>query len=499
MKVLHKLFVLTNANRISVLVPNNSKDSMNEFINVGKPRELKFDFAFQVLSTGQPKSFSMSDSRREGGTLPAANNGKFYRVSSALGLRIESSLSGALGIETVFCIPLVNESKVCLAVTEMTFLGELNQQHQEVLTTFAIAGAAAIEKLNLPELAAVGYGQPELNWYIDPEELARFAIPRRLVFQDDVFGPAFNVDKYRGIALFKVVFRIFDRFRLLDSFKISAELLFRFLLKVSSLYNKQGRYNWAHAVNVTQYVAYLLILAKLEGSYVPKYEILALLLSALCHDVNHDVYENSIAYSLLLHESGFLESVHITTAQQIFEDPECSILRSLGRREETLVWQLVVELILGTDMSMHFNILQQFRQLVEAEQFSPQGKLPHRMLMLKMFLKAADLADVLRPTSDFSKWTPDLAEEFYRTGDLSKITGVVVAAADPTYEKLDREAALMGFLKDVCWPLAQLLPRVGIAMKQIPEIVKDNMKKWAKKTDRPVPQFEAPSKGPRKP
>jgi hypothetical protein len=240
-----------------------------------------------------------------------------------------------------------------------------------------------------------------------------------------------------------------------------------------------------------------LILAKLEDAYVTKYEILALLVSALCHDVNHDQYENSVAYSLLLHQSGFLESVHITATLQIFEDPECNLLKSLGQREEALVWQLVVELILATDMSIHFDILQEFRKLLEADEFRPQAKQPDRILLLKIFLKAADLADVMRPTSDFSNWTPDLAEEFYRTGDLSMITDVVAAGVAPTYEKLDREAALMRFLNDVCFPLAQLLPGLGVAMKQIPETVKDNIQKWAKKTNQPVPQFGAPPREPR--
>jgi cAMP-specific phosphodiesterase 4 len=157
------------------------------------------------------------------------------------------------------------------------------------------------------------------------------------------------------------------------------------------------------------------------------------------------------------------------------------------------MWRIILELILAKDMGLHFVVIRQLADLVESGEFNISGQSAHRLLLMKVLLKCADMAPVMRPLVDPGRWDVGLAEKFFRTGHLEEAK-LVHSGQPPTYENLDKEESMMGFFCGVCLPLAAVLVKACSSLKAIPDILKGNIQKWAKATKRPVPQFAPPAR-----
>ena len=91
--------------------------------------------------------------------------------------------------------------------------------------------------------------------------------------------------------------------------------------------------------------------------------ILAVMVAALCHDVDHpgntNLYEvNTMSeLALLYNDSSVLENHHCATTFRIInEGGECNIFHRLGKSQLKEVRSIIVHSILHTDMSHHFEM-----------------------------------------------------------------------------------------------------------------------------------------------
>jgi cAMP-specific phosphodiesterase 4 len=291
--------------------------------------------------------------------------------------------------------------------------------------------------------------------------------------------------------LIRIVFKIFERFQFMSTFHISAERLFGFLAKLISMSNK-SIYTWKHGVDVCQFAAAYIVSAKLNAALIGDFELLAFLVAALCHDISHEEYadrsETSLAVpqSVLFRLPGALESETLQSLVETLSDPDIDLFIGLGDRDRQSMWTMITKHILATAMSAHFSVIDHVRRLLDDDGFDPVSEAEHRMLLLAVLLKCADLADVMRPLVGNRTLTADIAEEFLRGVEPRYL-------ADYVFTKggyIDREASLMTFLKNVCLPLAQLLARIIPQLKTVAQQVKDNIQKWARQTHQPVPQFD---------
>lgn len=79
---------------------------------------------------------------------------------------------------------------------------------------------------------------------------------------------------------------------LISHFNLQASTVREFILLVSSHYKPVTYHNFEHAVYILQGVFLLLMTEKFEKFFEP-IDKLALLIAALCHDVEHDGRTNS--------------------------------------------------------------------------------------------------------------------------------------------------------------------------------------------------------------
>ncbi|OHT15164.1 3'5'-cyclic nucleotide phosphodiesterase family protein [Tritrichomonas foetus] len=511
-EILDKAKHVMGASRVTFFIADSNKLSL--FLNVGK--ESKYGPCFAQIAKEKKQVMIFNDEQinetikklkikvpedinEQPMTLGQLNDNKFNKVSGIFSKNALAKSNASLlpneQTEQICCIPLMNQENSFLGVLETNFNTVLNEDDIELLDSFSSIAALSLERISLKQMAPLGYGNLDINDFITVNERNSCVVPVKLALPDDIFTIMFNVDRYDGIDLFKVVFKIFDRFGLMEAYSISNELLFNFLEAARNAYNKIPYHNWRHAIDTFQFVACQIIIGKLDKSYIGQFEILAVLIAALLHDAGHPGFNDSQEIQLasplclLYKKQSLLETHHCEKAIEVLTKEDCNILRGLNDADYKSMWTMIIDLIMATDMRRHFKVVQELKTLLNSDEYNGPGDHTHRFLLMKCLLKSSDIAKIVRPLNDAKDWTVGLAEEFFRQGDLKHTPEMIFNSSDEDYAHLDKDASLMGFFKGVCLPLLQVISSTTSTLRSNTEMLKDNIQKWARRTDRAVPNF----------
>jgi len=231
-------------------------------------------------------------------------------------------------------------------------------------------------------------------------------------------------------------------------------------------------HNEAHASVVAHSTHWLAVRGRAWGGQSAWLQI-ATDVAALAHDVGHFGRNNlfcankGIDIALLYNDRSILENMHAATCFQLMQGTGCNILRGCSREKHRLFREHVVDLILATDMSSHFDFLGRFRVRAAAPEFCPQENAEDRRLVTRCLLKAADLGHAALPWEMHESWAMRLLTEFYEQGDEERALGLPVS---PMCERSGNVAEFResqkGFLQFVISPLYKevasvTLPEVG--------------------------------------
>ena len=143
------------------------------------------------------------------------------------------------------------------------------------------------------------------------------------------------------------------------------------LVFVSNSYTDSEYHNVTHACDVLQTIHFMLGRGG-AAAFLSELEIFALLLAAMFHDAGHDGYTNSFHKhavtdrALAFNDQSIQENFH---AWKMFStmaiDRTINLFRSLSSTHFAEIRRLLMTMILSTDMSKHFGLLQDIKSLVE--------------------------------------------------------------------------------------------------------------------------------------
>eukprot|EP00033_Pygsuia_biforma_P002268 GCRY01002513.1.p1 GENE.GCRY01002513.1~~GCRY01002513.1.p1 ORF type:complete len:802 (+),score=218.27 GCRY01002513.1:270-2675(+) len=182
--------------------------------------------------------------------------------------------------------------------------------------------------------------------------------------------------------------------------------------------------------------------------------------AAVVHDFKHPgvnanylILTNS-ELAMTYNDISILENYHVSQAFRFLLRPENNFLETLSPSEYKAVRDLVVDLVLATDMANHFQMVKEFVNEVSKPGFSPATKPENLRLVLKMALKIADLVAMLKPRDINIQWVDRINREFFRQGNLERERGLNVS---PFMEFQTRNIpkTQMSFLSYVCKPLVE--------------------------------------------
>ncbi|XP_010779733.1 calcium/calmodulin-dependent 3',5'-cyclic nucleotide phosphodiesterase 1C-like, partial [Notothenia coriiceps] len=123
--------------------------------------------------------------------------------------------------------------------------------------------------------------------------------------------------------------------------------------------------------------------------------------------------------AILYNDRSVLESHHVSAAYRLLqEDDEMNILYNLSKDDWRELRALVVEMVLATDMSCHF---QQVKAMKNSLQ-QPEGI--DKPKALSLLLHTADISHPAKSWDLHHRWTTSLLEEFFRQGDKESELGL---------------------------------------------------------------------------
>ena len=218
-------------------------------------------------------------------------------------------------------------------------------------------------------------------------------------------------------------------------YRISDTRLLQFLCLIRSTYHTRAAYhNFRHAVDVLQAVYFWLLTSRLlpphpsssstfsTAAVQPPFNILlpknllAICLAAIGHDAGHPGLTNAFligaksSLAKIYNDHSVLESLHamVTTRlisqvwPQIFDGDADDETGQKFRRGGTGMRKLIVEMILSTDMGLHFEFMEKFTELRSKLQnkfaisnVSAAKLEEYRTIILCLCLKCADISNVV--------------------------------------------------------------------------------------------------------
>ncbi|KPU74338.1 uncharacterized protein Dana_GF23386, isoform D [Drosophila ananassae] len=223
-----------------------------------------------------------------------------------------------------------------------------------------------------------------------------------------------------------VAYELFNRYGSIHKFKIAPGTLEAFLYRVEEGYCRYRNpyHNNLHAVDVMQTIHYCLCNTGLMN-WLTDLEIFASLLAALIHDYEHTGTTNNFHVmsgsetALLYNDRAVLENHHASATFRLLREDEYNILSHLSREEFREMRGLIIEMVLGTDMTNHFQQMKAMRQLLTMQEVSID-----KQKALSLVLHCCDISHPAKQWGVHHRWTMLLLEEFFRQGDLEKELGL---------------------------------------------------------------------------
>jgi hypothetical protein len=220
-------------------------------------------------------------------------------------------------------------------------------------------------------------------------------------------------------------------------------------------------------------------------------EMLIMFAACICHDANHDGFSTAynakaeIPLGILFNDQSVLETHHCTVAISVLTRESANIFQSFDDRAMATVWPGFLQLILATDMYRHFDILEDFRKILESgRKWTDDPK--SRLTMMQILIKTADLSTATRSFQTADKFSLNVCEEFFRQGQLDKVQQFVYEPGFNDRDHLDKEQSQIPFYKEVCLPLFELLGKGVPTLGTLSQHLKLNISKWEERETQKV-------------
>uniref|UniRef100_A0A915E7J1 Phosphodiesterase n=1 Tax=Ditylenchus dipsaci TaxID=166011 RepID=A0A915E7J1_9BILA len=228
-----------------------------------------------------------------------------------------------------------------------------------------------------------------------------------------------------GHALKYVGFELFNRYGFLERFKINYQILENYLLALEAGYSRHNNpyHNTVYAADVTQTSHFMLSQTGLASS-LSDLEMLAVIFGALIHDYEHTGHTNNFhiqsgsQFAMLYNDRSVLENHHVSSCFRMMKEDEKNMFERLTRDEFRELRNMVIEIVLATDMSTHFVQIKTMKNMLSL----PEGI--DKMKALCLIVHACDISHASKSWDLHSRWTEGVLEEFFRQGDLEASMGL---------------------------------------------------------------------------
>ncbi|XP_015520220.1 calcium/calmodulin-dependent 3',5'-cyclic nucleotide phosphodiesterase 1 isoform X2 [Neodiprion lecontei] len=270
----------------------------------------------------------------------------------------------------------------------------------------------------------------------------------------DVFSLS---DAASGAPIRYLGYDLLNRYGMIHKFKVPPSVLESFLVRIEEGYcrHRNPYHNNLHAADVAQTMHYVLCQTGLMN-WLTDLEIFATLVAAIIHDFEHTGTTNNFHVmsgsdtALLYNDRAVLENHHISASFRILREDDCNILQNFSREEFREFRSLVIDMVLATDMSFHFQQLKNMKNLLSLTEPTVD-----KSKAVSLVLHCCDISHPAKRWDLHHKWTMQLLEEFFRQGDKERALGLPFSPLCDRNNTLVAESQI-GFIEFIVEPSMQV-------------------------------------------
>lgn len=295
----------------------------------------------------------------------------------------------------------------------------------------------------------------------------------------------FDLTQYSRSVLCEVLVAMFETQDLLAPFAVSHTQFEAFVHDLCDEYAFNPFHSFVHAVDVTA-GAYIGVRQFGGASRLRPISQWALFLAAAGHDVGHpgttNAHQKAVDTPLYREFGGdaTLERMHAKLALGLID--KHNLLGGMCTEDATTVRELIDFAILGTDISVHQSILNEFREAA-ARAADSRGALPAgtcssevEAQLTRMLLKCSDLGCCTRNFAIGRHWADSLARECERQADLP-------GGSDGGMNRFTIAKCQTGFFKFICVPMFDSIAVALPGWSAVAEKVRENGELWSQLAD----------------
>ncbi|KAJ3654757.1 hypothetical protein Zmor_013925 [Zophobas morio] len=270
--------------------------------------------------------------------------------------------------------------------------------------------------------------------------------------------PTFDARPWEDEELLLLLQQMYLDYDLCSKFAIDINTLRNFLYEAYKNYNDVPFHNFRHCFCVAQ-MMYAISWSVDLPSKIGDLEVLILITSCICHDLDHPGYNNiyqinaKTELAIRYNDISPLENHHCSVAFRILENEDCNIFKSFKSEDFKQVREGIIRCILATDMARHNEILTNFREITPNFDYTDKA---HVNLLCMVLIKVSDISNEARPMDVAEPWLDKLLQEFFKQSDAEKLEGLPVTPFMDR-EKITKPSSQCSFIGFVLLPLFEAL------------------------------------------
>ncbi|CAL8384366.1 unnamed protein product [Arctogadus glacialis] len=406
-------------------------------------------------------------------------------------------------IKSLLCTPIGNGKKdkvigVCQLVNKMDEatggVKAFNRNDEQFLEAFAIFCGLGIQNTQMYESVERAMAKQEvtlevLSYHASAAEeetrllqvTAAATVPsaQTLHIMDFSFSDFELSDMETTLA----TIRMFIDLNLVHNYQMKYTSLCHWIMSVKKNYRRNVVYhNWRHAFNTAQCMFAVLKSGRLQNK-MRDLEMLALMIAALSHDLDHRGVNNSYiqrsAHPLAhLYCHSTMEHHHFDQCLMILNSPGNQILSGLSLEGYKATLKMIERAILATDLAVYMKRRGEFFELTKNSQFVWEDE-DHRDLLRSMLMTACDISAITKPWPVQKRIAELVATEFFEQGDKEREELNIEPIDLMNREKRDKIPSMqVSFIDAICTQLYETLAGMSEHCSPLLDGCQQNRQRW---------------------
>lgn len=281
----------------------------------------------------------------------------------------------------------------------------------------------------------------------------------------------------------KLVFFVFNKYKLMEKFQIDNETLFTAICAIKETYHDNVYHNWMHALDSIQFLMVEIEKAKLT-SILDSAEIFALFIATLFSFSEHDGTYNSFQKLIgtpigILFEGDPLTMSRCISAIRVLTRDECNLMKNIDAYNSKMLWKLILTVLKDTivEFENSSTFIEECQKMLKTSSFD-LNNIKHREMFFIILFRCACLSPFARPFGVHLKWQPIFMNAMFYMGDQENLNGLDFTSRHNSRDHHIKALAMIELIEKFAYPAFEVLSGMKVELKSLFENVKDNLTKW---------------------